>query len=152
MKKVLNGNKDGNGFDKRPQPTPAQKSAGWDKKRRGQELVRLILSLPFKGGDGLLKAKIAEYFGIDENDISIEEMILLKQAEKAIKTGNTRSAELLLDRAYGKPRQESDINYNDNKPIIIDFTGTDTGNNNGELKNTLRTLIRIPASVAKETP
>jgi len=49
--------------------------------------------------------------------------ILLKQVEKA-KKGDTKAAELVLERGYGKVKQETDINFPNDKPLrVIVFSG-----------------------------
>ena len=51
---------------------------------------------------------LADVLGDEKDGKSAAEAILMALRAKAVK-GDTRAAELLLDRAYGKPKQHTDI-------------------------------------------
>ena len=55
-----------------------------------------------------LDALLDEVLGEEKNDISAAKAILLSLLNKATK-GDVRAAEVLLDRAYGKAKQLTDI-------------------------------------------
>lgn len=96
-------------FTSTNQPSGAAKEAGKIKKLTGIELARAILQLAFEGAkDSPLKKTAADYFKIDEKDITVEMMLMFRQAEKAIQKGDTRAFEAVMDRAFGKAKQEID--------------------------------------------
>jgi hypothetical protein len=97
-------------FSKDYQPSGAAKSAGKLAKKRGQELAKAVLELTFKGmKDSGLKKLAAEYFGIDEKEITIEMMLLFRQAEKAIQKADTNAFNAYMNRAFGMPKQETEL-------------------------------------------
>jgi hypothetical protein len=55
-----------------------------------------------------LKELLISVLGDTKDGKSAMEVVLMAIRAKALK-GDTRAAELLLDRAYGKPKQETDI-------------------------------------------
>lgn len=93
-------------FTDQDQPTGAQKSAGWLRRKRGQELAAAILNLAFKGAkNSELKKAAAEYYGVPEKEITVEQMMLFRQAEKAIQKADTAAFNAIMDRTHGKPPQ-----------------------------------------------
>lgn len=94
-------------FSKENQPSGEAKSAGKMKKKKGMELAKAVLDLSFKGmKNSELKKAAAEYYGIDESEITVEMMLLFRQAEKAIQKADTHAFVALMDRAHGKPKQD----------------------------------------------
>ena len=55
------------------------------------------------------------------NGITAGEAILKALRAKATK-GDVRAAEVLLDRAYGKPKQTTDTNITSTEPLVILLT------------------------------
>jgi len=58
-----------------------------------------------------LDVLIAEVMGEEKDGVSAAEAILKKLRQQAA-GGNIKAAEMLLDRAYGKPKQMADITTN----------------------------------------
>lgn len=109
-KGAMNGKLTGKCFTKDRQPTKEQRIAGWDKKKKAQELVKAVLQLSFKGKqNSKLKKDAAQYFGIPEKDITVETMLVFKQAEKAIQKGDTHAFSAVMDRAFGKPKEKIEV-------------------------------------------
>ncbi len=109
-------------FTKENQPAPELKKEGWAKKKRAQDLVKAILDLQFKGKENSeLKAQAAAYFGVPVAEITIEMMIVFRQAEAAIQKGDTQAANFIMDRAFGKPKQESVVRVNDLSKLPVNF-------------------------------
>ena len=103
------------------QPSPDAKVAGKLKKRRGRELVGIVLDLCFRGKQNShLKQQAAEYFQLPEQEITVEIMLLLKQAERAIQKADTHAFSALMDRAYGKPSQIAEVDHTSTK-TFYDF-------------------------------
>jgi hypothetical protein len=107
-------------FSSTRQPTPQAKSNGLLKKKTGVELARAILQLSFEGAkDSPLKKAASDYFKISEQEITVEMMLMFRQAEKAVQKGDTRAFEAVMDRAFGKPKQDlhatvkADVNLSD---------------------------------------
>ena len=62
---------------------------------------------------------LANVLGKENKDgLTAAEEILLALHAKA-KKGDTRAAELLLDRGYGKPKQTTDTNITSTEPLVI---------------------------------
>lgn len=103
----------GKRFSPTYQPTGKAKGEGRAKKRKGQELVQAILDMYFKGRDNQkLRKAAAEYFDVPENDIAVETMMVFKQIERAIEKGDTNAFTAIMDRAFGKPAQPTELTIN----------------------------------------
>lgn len=100
----MNGKETGKVFTKENQPTAEQRAAGWAKRKRNQELVKAILDLKFKGHPTIRK-RIAQHFGIPEEDVTVEQAMIFRQASKAIEQLDTPAFNAIFDRAYGKPKE-----------------------------------------------
>jgi hypothetical protein len=68
----------------------------------------------------LLKELLANVLGEQKEGKSAAEVILMRLRAKAIQ-GDVRAAELLLDRAYGKAKQEVQFNLEDNRKMVADL-------------------------------
>lgn len=127
-----------------PQATPEQKRAGWAKRKRNQELARLILGQKFIGQvleldpktglpkrddnnnliliDSPFKQRLKHYFGFSDDqmsELSNEAAILLRMVGEAAERGDVAAAQAIMDRAYGKPKEYLKIEDEDgNKPIF----------------------------------
>lgn len=66
---------------------------------------------------------LADVLGEEKDGITAGEAILKAIRAKAAK-GDVRAAELLLDRAYGKPKQSIDNNITTTEPLVIVRTET----------------------------
>lgn len=87
-------------FSKTNQPKPKAKSLGWDKKRKGQELVRAILALKFKGKkDSEISKQVAEMFNVPVGSLTVEMMGNFRQAEKMITQADTLAYKALREAA-----------------------------------------------------
>jgi hypothetical protein len=94
-------------FTSTNQPSGEAKRNGLLKRKTGVELARAILQLSFEGAkDSPLKKAAAEYFKIPEKEITVEMMLMFRQAEKAVQKGDTRAFDAVMDRAFGKPKQD----------------------------------------------
>ena len=110
-------------FTKDTQPSGAAKSAGWKKKTKGVELAKAVLNLAFKGAkDSELKKLAAEYFAIPEDKITVEVMLLFRQAEKAIQKADTAAFKAVMERAHGLPSSSIDITTKGKaiqRPVVV---------------------------------
>lgn len=61
---------------------------------------------------------MADVLGEEKDGITAGEAILKALRAKATK-GDVRAAELLLDRAYGKPKQTSETTLKTTEPLVI---------------------------------
>ena len=61
---------------------------------------------------------LAEVMGEEKDGLTAAEAILKALRAKATK-GDIRAAEVLLDRAYGKPKQTTDTNITTTEPLVI---------------------------------
>lgn len=109
----------GKKFSKNYQPPPENKAAGKWRKKQGQELAKAILDLAFKGmKNSELKKAAAEYYGVDEKEITVEMMMVFRQAEKAIQKADTPAFNAVMDRAHGKPAQRTEVTGEDGKDLF----------------------------------
>jgi hypothetical protein len=96
----------GEKFTKKRQPSPEAKKEGWAKRKRGTELVRLILEMKFIGAkDHPLRQAVADFFGVKENDITNEQILHFRQIQKAVLEGDTTAYKAIIERGYGQPTQ-----------------------------------------------
>jgi len=65
-----------------------------------------------------LHVLLANVLGEDKGGITAAEAIL-KAIEAKARKGDTRAAELLLDRAYGKPKQTNETTLKTTEPLVI---------------------------------
>ena len=65
-----------------------------------------------------LSKLLADVLGEEKDGITAGEAILKALRAKATK-GDVRAAEVLLDRAYGKPKQTTDTNITTTEPLVI---------------------------------
>jgi hypothetical protein len=87
-------------FTKDNQPPSDAKKAGWERRKKGMALVRTILALNFNGLPGAkLRKKVAQFFGVPENDLTVEDMLHFQQAIRAIKSGDTNAYKALLEKS-----------------------------------------------------
>lgn len=106
-------------FTPENQPPPENKSAGILRKKAGKELAKAVLELAFKGmANSDLKQLAAAYFGIeDPEQVTVEMMLIFRQAEKAIQKADTAAFKAVMERAHGLPTQQ--ITGPDDKDITI---------------------------------
>jgi len=71
-----------------------------------------------------LHALLADVLGEEKDGITAGEAILKALRAKATK-GDVRAAEVLLDRAYGKPKQTSETTLKTTEPLVIIKTKED---------------------------
>ena len=64
---------------------------------------------------------LADVLGEEKDGVTAGEAILKAIRARAAK-GDVRAAELLLDRAYGKPKQSVDNNITTTEPLVIVLT------------------------------
>lgn len=109
-------------FSAENQPSPEAKKAGWLKKKRAQDLAKAMLELTITGKkNDKLKKEAAEYFGIDPSEITVEVMLLFKQAQKAIEKSDTQAFNAFMDRAFGKPKEKLEHSGPEEGPIETTF-------------------------------
>lgn len=109
---------DGVRFTSDNQPSGEAKSLGKKKKKMLRDLLELAYQGPARGKARQLAAT---YLGVDESELTVENMMHFKQIESAIKKGNTFAYVAVLDRVYGKPKQPLVGGGEDDGPIRIGY-------------------------------
>ncbi len=71
-----------------------------------------------------LHVLLADVLGEEKDGVTAAEAILKAIRSRAAK-GDTRAAELLLDRAYGKPKQTNETTLKTTEPLVIIKTKED---------------------------
>lgn len=104
-------------FTSDKQPSPEAKSKGKLKAKRNRKLAQLILSRTFIGKitdksgalvDSKFRKTLKDYFGLEGEDmeeLSNEAAIMMRLIGNATENGDAQSAAILLERAYGKPKE-----------------------------------------------
>lgn len=64
---------------------------------------------------------LADVLGEEKDGVEAAKAILMALRLKAVK-GDVRAAEVLLDRAYGKPKQQTDMNVTGSIPFVLERT------------------------------
>lgn len=130
---AMNGVQTGVSFTKDNQPSGAAKAAG---KFRAKTLRQLLESPLAKGRlpndmQQILQEMYAAY-GISKEQIDVRLFMDMKMISQAIKTGDVAAYKAVLDRVYGRPREEQ-------APIV------DNVNEEGE-----RTSFTLPGGIDLE--
>lgn len=92
----------GKRFSKNYQPDSESKSLGRKRKRIMRELASQIVT----GESKKALQALADYLGVEIEEVDIELAMHLKQIEKVLKYGDTRAYVAVMNRLHGKPRQE----------------------------------------------
>lgn len=113
------------------QPSGAQKSLGWWKKRRGRKMIRALMQLQFDGDiidpntkqvvTSEVKKAAAIYFGLPEGLITVEMVMAMRQIGLAIQRGDTNAFNSAWEKAYGKPKEIDDEDTEGIGPPVINI-------------------------------
>lgn len=108
------------------QPSGQSKSWGAIKKKQGRELIQALMNMKFVGAaDGILKKKISHYFGVtDPDELTFQQVAIMRQIEKAVSQSDTNALNHLLDRFMGKPTQMVTLANPDGESFKIDQSNT----------------------------
>ena len=106
------GNLKGIGFESRPEDI--NKNGRPVGKRNGSTIVSEILELVAVMPDDAHK-RLTQFFPEIEKKMSGEKMLLLVQLAQAITKNDTNAANFLMNRRYGQPKQDLEV---DNKTSI----------------------------------
>jgi len=113
-------------WSKDNQPSGESKSRGWLKNKRARELYRFALGLDFVGND-LVRDECAKFFGVPAEELTNEAMIMFKNIHQALQ-GDLQAAQMLMDRAYGKPKEIIEAHVNNNPQFIVETTAIGSDN------------------------
>jgi hypothetical protein len=111
----------------RPDPGESMNPAGKPKGILNRSTIaRKVLEMTAIYPEQVL-AKLKEMYPSIESSTSIEEMMTIVQADKAIRKRDTQAYEKLLDSAHGKPIASNDITSGGQKiqNIIVNITSDD---------------------------
>lgn len=121
--KPFKGKEDGVPFSKENQPSPEQKSMGWQKKKALKDL----LNLPLEGEESKARREeLLGYLGLPKDLIlTVEEFLHLKMFVLQLKTNNNTTVqayEKIMNRAYG---HKVEITGKDGQPLFKVYKGID---------------------------
>lgn len=119
----------GKKFSKDYQPDPKKVSEGVKRHYAIRDMLSLVTGEKFEGSTKVYRDLCAVYFGIKPEDVTVRMVMDFRQIEKGILKGDTRAYEAVMNRAYGKPREEQ-------APIV------DIPQDDGE-----KTLFRLPGDI-----
>ncbi len=108
-------------FSADSQPSGENKGKGRLKKYRGRDLLKTILAMDFKGMGPEFKNKLADYYGLDAEEITNEGALILSQLITAIQKGDTFAFNAIMDRAYGKPKELMEFRAPNNPTFQIEI-------------------------------
>ena len=107
------GNTPKNAFTSDNQPAPEAKAEGWAKRKLLKDIAAEVIS----GGAAEMVKPLAEYFGLDPEALDVETVMHLKQIEAAIKVGDTKAYNAVMDRIKGKAVQQITMTDGEVKPV-----------------------------------
>tara|TARA_R110002167_G_scaffold81296_2_gene222664 strand:+ start:1561 stop:1932 length:372 start_codon:yes stop_codon:yes gene_type:complete len=107
-KEDLNKGNEDTQFTPNNQPSPEAKSKG----KRKALLLKDIASKLITGESKTALEDLAKYLGVEVDSIDIETAMHLKQMEKAVKNGDTRAYNAVMDRIKGRPIQAIEVTEN----------------------------------------
>lgn len=121
-------------FTTENQPAGHLKSLGWLKKKKGRNLFRAIMQLPLDGTNfvpkkdkegndvideqgnvvlidqlAIVRKQAANYFNMPEELVTVEMVIFMKQAARAIQLNDTNAAQFSVDQSYGRPKEHIEV-------------------------------------------
>ena len=99
----INGDDCTNGFDKRPEDINRTGRPKGSKNRT--TIVRMILEQDASFPEKVFK-RLKEIYPNIEKQMSVEEIMTIIQAKKAITKGDTQAYKALMDSGYGFPKHE----------------------------------------------
>lgn len=112
-------------FSSEYQPSKEARSAGQKKRYTGQELARHMLGLTYMPleNDEDVRKKVSQFMGIPLKDVTLENVMIFRQMEKAIMKNDTQAFIAVTDRAHGKPvvytEVKADIDLTEH-PIVFE--------------------------------
>jgi len=104
----LKGKERATQFSKDSQPTGKAKSEGKKKAKLIKDIAKQIV----KGGVKDALKPLAEYLGLEVDEINLETVMHLKQMEKAINDGDTNAYNAVMNRIAGKAKEFIDHTTN----------------------------------------
>jgi hypothetical protein len=114
-------------FNSDRQPNLEGRLRGWMKRRKGKELVRLILEQDYQANEEI-KQEAARLFGVEPEEITNEVMMIFCQIHNSINNKDTAAFANLMDRAYGKPKEVPESPPINNPTFSIQIShGNSTG-------------------------
>lgn len=122
----MNGNT-GKKFSKDYQPDPKKVSEGLKRHFAIRDMLSIVTGQKFEGSTKVYRDLCAAYLGINAADVTIRMIMDFRQIEKGILKGDTRAYEAIMNRAYGKPREEQapivDIPQDDGEKTVFKLPG-----------------------------
>lgn len=107
------GNTPKNAFTSDNQPPPEAKADGWAKRKLLKDIAAEVIS----GEAAEVIKDLAKYFGLDPEALDVETVMHLRQIEKAVKVGDTKAYNAVMDRIKGKAVQQITMNDGEIKPV-----------------------------------
>lgn len=115
----------GKKFSKEYQPSGEAKSKGKVKSR----LLKDILEMAFVGPKGgRLKKAAAAYLDIQEEDLTVEDILHIRQIQVAVSKQNTFAYNSIMNRVYGLPKQKTELTGKDGQDLFSEKTDEDLKN------------------------
>lgn len=114
------GAQDGVPFTSENQPTPQQKSEGWQKKKFTRALIQEFLQSRFNLSPQQ-REKFKEVFGINpDEEVSVGAAGMMNMADNMMKEGigAKQSFSELMNQAFGQPKQEIETTGENTLKII----------------------------------
>ena len=113
----LRGAIDGKPFTSDQSHLTEAKKKAWAKKKLLKDLLGIVTSGKLGNSTQDYRKLASDFFGIKEDKVDVKMIMDFRQIEKAILKGDTLAYQAVMDRAYGKPKQVSEISGIDGKPI-----------------------------------
>ena len=102
----------GKPFSKTNQPDPNTIKLAWNKKKALKDLLNITTIGKFSKDKNDYRKMCSDFMGIPEEEVTIKMIMEFRQIEKAIKSKDTFAFNAIMDRGFGKPKQEIEANGN----------------------------------------
>ena len=130
---MLRGAVDGVPFSSDNQPSGELKSEGKRKARLLKDLLAITVSKKIGTNEEKEWVRLAaKYFQIPEDEIDIQQLLHFRQIQRALTKSDTYAYTAVMDRAFGKPKQQTELTGKDGETMqaiapIIQLCVYDTG-------------------------
>jgi hypothetical protein len=115
---TLRGAVDGVPFSADNQPSGELKSEGKKKARLLKDLLSISTSKEFGSEEqNNYRRLTSQYLGIPEEQVDIQMIMHFRQIQRAISKSDTYAYTAVMDRAFGKPKQQTEITGKDGQTL-----------------------------------
>lgn len=117
--KPFKGAEDGVPFSADNQPSAQLKSNGHKRNRFLKDLLAVAVSKEIGTEEEKEYLRLASvYFQIPEDEIELQQLLHFRQIQRALTKSDTYAYTAVMDRAFGKPKQQTELTGKDGEPLV----------------------------------